>query len=137
MELGMVGLGRMGAGLVRRLVRGGHRCVAYDRSPDVVRSLAGQGVEGASSLKELVANLKAPRAVWLMLPAAVTGAAIDELAGLLAPGDAVVDGGNSYYRDDQVRARALKQKGIDFIDCGTSGGVFGLERGYCLMIGGE
>jgi 6-phosphogluconate dehydrogenase len=137
MELGMVGLGRMGANLVRRLVRDGHRCVAYDHSQDAVKALEAEGVRGAGTLAELVAALGAPRAVWLMLPAAVTGPVLDELSGLLEPGDVVIDGGNTYYRDDITRAEALGKQGLHYVDCGTSGGVWGLERGYCLMIGGE
>jgi len=137
MQLGMVGLGRMGANLVRRLTNDGHRCVAYDRAAEAVAALEGEGITGASSLAELVAALEAPRTVWLMLPAAVTGAAIDEVGALLDDGDVVIDGGNSYYRDDIDRAAALAKRGLHFVDCGTSGGVFGLERGYCLMIGGE
>jgi 6-phosphogluconate dehydrogenase len=137
MELGMVGLGRMGANLVRRLTRDGHRCVAYDHAPEAVAQLAAEGVQGATTLAELVAGLTAPRAVWLMLPAAITGGVLDELAALLEPGDTVIDGGNSYYRDDITRARALADKGLHYVDCGTSGGVWGLDRGYCLMIGGE
>jgi 6-phosphogluconate dehydrogenase len=137
MQLGMVGLGRMGANLVRRLTRDGHRCVAYDHAPAAVAALEGEGVAGAASLAELVAALDRPRAVWLMLPAAVTGATLDELCGHLEEGDVVIDGGNSYYRDDIDRAARLAPQGLHYVDCGTSGGVFGLERGYCLMIGGE
>jgi 6-phosphogluconate dehydrogenase len=137
MQLGMVGLGRMGANLVRRLTRDGHRCVAYDRATVAVTALEAEGIQGADSLDALVAALERPRAVWLMLPAAVTGAALDELSSLLDEGDVVIDGGNSYYRDDIERAASLKPKGLHYVDCGTSGGVFGLERGYCLMIGGE
>jgi 6-phosphogluconate dehydrogenase len=137
MQLGMVGLGRMGANLVRRLTRDGHRCVAYDHAPEAVAALVEEGIVGAGSLAELVGALERPRAVWLMLPAAVTGAALEELTALLDEGDVVIDGGNSYYRDDIVRAAALVPKGLHYVDCGTSGGVFGLERGYCLMIGGE
>jgi 6-phosphogluconate dehydrogenase len=137
MQLGMVGLGRMGANLVRRLTRDGHRCVAFDQQKEAVAALEAEGIEGAGSLAALVAALERPRAVWLMLPAAVTGGALDELASLLDEGDVVIDGGNSYYRDDIERAAALAPKGLHYVDCGTSGGVFGLERGYCLMIGGE
>ncbi len=137
MQLGMVGLGRMGANLVRRLTRDGHHCVAYDTNADVVASLAAEGATGASSLADLVAKLDAPRAVWLMLPAAITDRVLDELVALLEPGDTVIDGGNSYYRDDMARAARLTPKGIHYVDCGTSGGVWGLDRGYCLMIGGE
>jgi len=137
MQLGMVGLGRMGANLVRRLTRDGHHCVAYDHGPKAVAALAAEGIEGVASLAALVAALERPRAVWLMLPAAVTGGTVDELSGLLDEGDVVIDGGNSYYRDDIDRAARLASRGQHFVDCGTSGGVFGLERGYCLMIGGE
>jgi len=137
MQLGMVGLGRMGANLVRRLMRDGHECVVYDRTADHVKQLAGEGATGASSMADFVARLEQPRAVWLMLPAAVTGPVLDELAGLLEPGDIVIDGGNSYYRDDIDRAKQLQRKQLHYIDVGTSGGIYGLERGYCLMIGGE
>jgi 6-phosphogluconate dehydrogenase len=137
MQLGMIGLGRMGANLVRRLTRDGHHCVVYDHTPDHVKQLESEGATGATSLADFVAKLDKPRAAWLMLPAAVTGSVLDELAGLLEPGDAVIDGGNSYYRDDIIRAKQLKPKQIHYLDCGTSGGVFGLERGFCLMIGGE
>jgi 6-phosphogluconate dehydrogenase len=137
MQLGMIGLGRMGANLVRRLMRDGHRCVVYDRSAETVAQLAGEGATGASSLADLVAKLEPPRAAWLMLPAAITGRVLDELAQLLEPGDTVIDGGNSYYHDDIARAKALVPKQLHYIDVGTSGGVFGLERGFCLMIGGD
>jgi 6-phosphogluconate dehydrogenase len=137
MQLGMVGLGRMGANIVRRLMRDGHRCVVYDVNSDAVRQLEGEGATGASSLQDFVAKLEKPRAAWLMLPAAITGKTLDELAALLDAGDAVIDGGNSYYRDDIARARQLAPRNIHYLDCGTSGGVFGLDRGYCLMIGGE
>jgi 6-phosphogluconate dehydrogenase len=137
MQLGMIGLGRMGANLVRRLMRDGHHCVAYDRSPDVVKQLAGEGATGAGSLADFVAKLDKPRALWLMLPAAVVQPTLDDLVPLLEAGDMVIDGGNSYYRDDITRAKNLITRGIHFIDVGTSGGVWGLERGYCLMIGGE
>ena len=137
MQLGMIGLGRMGANLVRRLERAGHQCVVYDRNQPAVQQLAGEGAAGAASLEELVGKLSAPRAVWVMVPAGVAGQVVDELAGLLEPDDAVIDGGNSYYRDDVQRAEALEARGLHYLDVGTSGGVFGLERGYCLMIGGE
>lgn len=137
MQLGMVGLGRMGANISRRLMRDGHKCVVYDQAAAVVQQLAGEGATGASSLEDLVAKLDKPRAVWLMLPAAVTGSTLDQLAPLLDADDAVIDGGNSYYRDDITRAKQLAPKGIHYVDCGTSGGVWGLERGYCLMIGGD
>jgi 6-phosphogluconate dehydrogenase len=137
MQLGMVGLGRMGANLVRRLIRDGHRCVVFDMNADAVKSLEGEGATGASSLAEFVEKLEAPRTVWLMLPAAVVDSTLDQLVGLLEPGDTVIDGGNSYYRDDITRAQSLLTKNIHYVDVGTSGGVWGLERGYCLMIGGE
>jgi 6-phosphogluconate dehydrogenase len=137
MQLGMIGLGRMGANLVRRLERAGHHCVVFDRNQAAVQQLAGEGSGGAASLQELVAKLPAPRAVWVMVPAGVAGRVVDELAGLLDPDDVVIDGGNSYYRDDVDRAEALKARGLHYLDVGTSGGVYGLERGYCLMIGGE
>ncbi|MFY1675732.1 MULTISPECIES: phosphogluconate dehydrogenase (NAD(+)-dependent, decarboxylating) [unclassified Streptomyces] len=136
-RLGMVGLGRMGANLVRRLMRDGHRCVVHDVNPRAVEELTREGATGASSLEELVAALDRPRAVWLMLPAAVVGSTLERLAPLLSEEDVVVDGGNSFYRDDMTRARHLAPLGIHYVDCGTSGGVWGLERGYCLMIGGE
>jgi 6-phosphogluconate dehydrogenase len=137
MQLGMVGLGRMGANLVRRLMRDGHECVVYDVNPDAVKQLAGEGATGADSLDEFVTKLDKPRAAWVMVPAGeITERTVDDLAERLEPGDAIIDGGNSYYRDDMRRSAALADKGIDYVDCGTSGGVFGLERGYCLMIGG-
>jgi 6-phosphogluconate dehydrogenase len=137
MELGMVGLGRMGANMARRLMRDGHRLVVYDVNPDAVSELAGEGAEGASSLEDLAAKLSAPRSVWVMVPAGeITEKTIEDVAAALDRGDAIVDGGNSYYRDDIRRAGKLGESGIDFVDCGTSGGVFGLDRGYCLMIGG-
>ncbi len=137
MQLGMIGLGRMGANLVRRLMRDGHRCVAYDRNADVVKSLEAEGAVGATSLADFVAKLDKPRNIWIMVPAGVVQSTLDELTGLLDPGDVIIDGGNSYYRDDIERARQCRAKGLHYIDCGTSGGVFGLDRGYCLMIGGE
>jgi 6-phosphogluconate dehydrogenase len=137
MELGIVGLGRMGANMARRLMRDGHRIVAYDVNADAVSALAGEGADGAGSLEELAAKLSAPRAVWVMVPSGeITEKTVEDVAAVLEPGDAIVDGGNSYYRDDIRRAEMLREKGLDFVDCGTSGGVFGLERGYCLMIGG-
>jgi 6-phosphogluconate dehydrogenase len=137
MELGMVGLGRMGANMARRLMRDGHRLVVFDVNPDAVSELAGEGAEGAASLEDLASKLSAPRSVWVMVPAGeITEKTITDVAAALEPGDAIVDGGNSYYRDDIRRAEMLRESGIDFVDCGTSGGVFGLERGYCLMIGG-
>jgi len=137
MQLGMIGLGRMGANLVRRLMRDGHRCVVYDRSAEAVKQLEGEGATGASSLADLVAKLEPPRAAWLMLPAAITGPVLEDLAQLMEPGDTVIDGGNSYYHDDIARAKALAPKQLHYLDVGTSGGVFGLERGFCLMIGGD
>ena len=137
MQLGMVGLGRMGSNLVRRLMRDGHRCVAYDVSADAVATLEGEGATGAGSLEDFVAKLDKPRTAWLMLPAGVVQATLDRLVPLLDPGDTVIDGGNSYYRDDIARAKRLAPRQINYLDCGTSGGVWGLDRGYCLMIGGE
>jgi 6-phosphogluconate dehydrogenase len=127
----------MGSNLVRRLIRDGHRCVVYDVNPDVVKELEAEGATGATSLEDLVEKLDKPRAVWLMLPAAIVESTLKQLVPLLARGDAVIDGGNSYYRDDITRAKKLAAKKIHYVDCGTSGGVWGLERGYCLMIGGE
>lgn len=137
MQLGMIGLGRMGANLVRRLTKDGHACVVYDVNTVAVEALAGPGIQGADSLNDFVAQLVQPRVIWVMVPAAVTGKMVSDLAVLLAADDIIIDGGNSYYRDDQVRAKELKAHGIHYVDCGTSGGIFGLERGYCLMIGGE
>ena len=137
MKIGMVGLGRMGANLVRRLTKDGHSCVVHDAVPGAAAALEGPGVVAAASLADLVARLPAPRTVWIMVPAAATGALTEGLGALLAPGDTIIDGGNSFYRDDVVRARALAARGVHHLDCGTSGGVYGLERGYCLMIGGE
>jgi 6-phosphogluconate dehydrogenase len=137
MQLGMIGLGRMGANLVRRLMKDGHHCVAFDRSPEVVKRLESEGAVGANSLEDFVSKLEQPRAVWIMVPASVVQATIEGLKPLLAPGDIIIDGGNSYYRDDIDRAAQLKPAGIHYVDCGTSGGVWGLDRGYCLMIGGE
>lgn len=137
MKVGMIGLGRMGANMVRRLLRGGHPCRVYDVSADAVGALVSEGAEGAASLDELVEQLVPPRVVWLMVPAAAVGTTLDDLVPRLAAGDIVVDGGNSYYRDDIDRAKRLAASGLHLVDCGTSGGVLGLERGYCLMIGGE
>jgi 6-phosphogluconate dehydrogenase len=136
MQLGMVGLGRMGSNMVRRLMRAGHTCVVYDRNADAVKKLAADGAIGAESLAEFVQKLEKPRAVWLMVPAAVVDFSIAELTPLLEKGDALIDGGNSYYIDDIRRASSLLTAGIDYLDVGTSGGVWGLERGYCMMIGG-
>ena len=137
MQLGMIGLGRMGANMVRRLIHGGHQCVVYDVSAESVKAVAGEGAVGASSMDDLVKRLSKPRAIWLMVPAAVVDSTLGELIGRLEPGDIVIDGGNSYYRDDIDRAKRLAEKKIHYVDCGTSGGVWGFERGYCLMIGGE
>ena len=137
MQIGMVGLGRMGASMVRRLMRGGHDCVVHDTMAAAVESLAGEGATGALTLDDFVARLATPRTVWLMVPAAVVDATLETLIPRLSPGDAVVDGGNSYYRDDLRRAKQLAEHGLEYVDCGTSGGIAGLERGYCLMIGGE
>jgi 6-phosphogluconate dehydrogenase len=138
MQLGMVGLGRMGANLVRRVMRDGHACVGTDVSADTVRDLAAEGMTGAASTAELVEALEAPRVVWVMVPAGpITEGAIAELGTLLSPGDTVIDGGNTRYHDDIRRARELARRGIHYVDVGTSGGVFGLERGFCLMVGGD
>jgi 6-phosphogluconate dehydrogenase len=136
-QLGMIGLGRMGANLVRRLIRDGHNCVVYDVNVEAMSALEGDRVLGATSLEDFVAKLTQPRAIWLMLPAAITQEMIDELVPHLSPDDVIIDGGNSYYRDDIARAKELSKSGIHYVDCGTSGGVWGLERGYSLMIGGE
>ena len=136
MQIGMIGLGRMGGNMVRRLMRGGHNCVVFDAQPAAVAAMTGEGAAGAASLAALVETLDAPRAVWLMLPAAVVESTIDKLLPSLRPGDIVVDGGNSHYVDDIRRARTLAASGIHFVDAGVSGGVWGAERGYCLMIGG-
>jgi 6-phosphogluconate dehydrogenase len=138
MQLGMVGLGRMGANIVRRLMRDGHSCVGYDVSPDAVKALEADGAVGASSLADFVAKLEKPRTAWVMVPAgAITDKTISELAAVMEPGDTIIDGGNTHYHDDIRHAGELKEQGIHHVDCGTSGGVWGLERGYCLMIGGE
>ncbi len=137
MQLAMIGLGRMGANMVRRLLRAGHECVVYDVVPATVAGLVREGAVGAASLDELVAKLSRPRAVWLMVPAALVDATLADLAPRLSEGDIVVDGGNSYYRDDRRRAKELAARGLHYVDAGTSGGVLGLERGYCLMVGGE
>ena len=137
MQIGMIGLGRMGANMVRRLMDGGHQCVVHDVSADAIHALAEQGAVPAASLDELVAKLARPRAIWLMVPAAAVDASVETLVPRLDAGDILIDGGNSYYRDDILRAERLAAPGIHFVDCGTSGGVWGRERGYCLMIGGE
>ncbi len=137
MQLGMVGLGRMGANLVRRLMRDGHECVVYDVSADAVAAMAAEGATGAGDLDDFVAKLAPPRAAWIMVPAAFAGQTVTDVASRMQPGDIVIDGGNTYYRDDVDRAAALAPSGVHYVDIGTSGGVFGLERGFCLMIGGE
>ncbi|HZN05782.1 MAG TPA: decarboxylating 6-phosphogluconate dehydrogenase [Pyrinomonadaceae bacterium] len=137
MQIGMIGLGRMGANMVRRLLRGGHQCVVYDRNAETVKTVAGEGASGAESLEDFIAKLNRPRAVWLMIPAALVDATLNDLAGKLDADDVIVDGGNSYYIDDIRRARELKEKNLHYVDVGTSGGVWGLDRGYCQMIGGE
>ncbi len=137
MQLGMVGLGRMGANIVRRLMRDGHECVTYDVNQEAVEALAAEGAVGASDLKDFAGKLQTPRVVWVMVPAGLTGRVVDELAEVLEEGDIIIDGGNSNYRDDVRRAAQLREKGLEFVDIGTSGGVFGLERGYCLMVGGS
>jgi 6-phosphogluconate dehydrogenase len=137
MQLGMIGLGRMGANMVRRLIKGGHECVVFDRNPESVADLGKQGAAGSSSLDEFLNKLKPPRAVWLMVPAAVVDQTLEQLASRMQKGDIIIDGGNSYYIDDIRRAKDLQPRGIHYADVGTSGGVWGLERGYCLMIGGE
>ncbi len=137
MQVGMVGLGRMGANMVRRLMRGGHQCVVYDVNPEAVKKLEQEGAQGASSFDDFAAKLVKPRVAWLMVPAAVVDSTLAELSRRFEPGDIIVDGGNSHYVDDIRRAKELKRQGIHYVDCGTSGGVWGLERGFCLMIGGE
>jgi 6-phosphogluconate dehydrogenase len=137
MQLGMIGLGRMGANMVRRLQKAGHHCVVYDRSADAVKQLSAEGAGGATSIDDFVGKLQKPRAIWLMVPAAVVDASITELVPGLSKDDILIDGGNSYYIDDIRRAKELSAKGIHYVDVGTSGGVWGLERGYCQMIGGE
>jgi 6-phosphogluconate dehydrogenase len=138
MQLGMIGLGRMGGNIVRRLAQAGHECVVFDQNPAAVTSLVGDKVQGGTGLADLVKKLKKPRVVWVMLPAGeITEKTVNELGGLLESGDTIIDGGNAFFHDDVRRAQAMKPKGIHYVDCGTSGGVWGLERGYCLMIGGE
>jgi len=137
MQLGMIGLGRMGANLVRRLMRDGHTCVVFDTNQDAVKELEAEGAIGASSMADLISKMERPRNVWIMVPAAIVQKMVDELKDLLEDDDTLIDGGNSYYRDDIKHAKELAAKGIHFVDCGTSGGVWGLERGYSLMIGGD
>ena len=137
MQLGMIGLGRMGANMARRLIRDGHECVVFDRSPDAVRALVKENATGADTLPDLVKKLSKPRALWLMVPAGVVDNTIAGVVSLLEPGDILIDGGNSYYVDDIRRSKELTAKGIHYVDVGTSGGVWGLERGYCMMIGGQ
>ncbi len=136
MQIGMIGLGRMGANMVRRLIKAGHSCVVNDIHADAVQALAAEGATGSASLEDFVSKLTQPRAIWLMLPAAIVDGMLEKLVPLLQPGDTVIDGGNSYYVDDLRRAASLREKGLEYVDVGTSGGVYGLERGYCLMIGG-
>ncbi|MFL2001282.1 phosphogluconate dehydrogenase (NAD(+)-dependent, decarboxylating) [Microbacterium sp. A1-JK] len=136
MQIAMVGLGRMGGNIVRRLMNDGHEAVVYDVNPDTVTALADEGATGASSYADLASKLQSPRVVWLMIPAGLTGQVVDQIAEVLEPGDIIIDGGNSNYKDDVRRAAALADKGVQYVDVGTSGGVFGLERGYCLMVGG-
>lgn len=138
MQLGMIGLGKMGANMVRRIMGAGHECVVFDQSPEAVETLKNEGARGATSLAELVSKLDAPRAIWIMVPAGeITEGVVQELAGLMSKGDMMIDGGNSMFKDDARRAIELTPKGIHYLDCGTSGGVWGVDRGYCLMIGGD
>src|SRR5512146_3221191 len=137
MQIGMIGLGRMGANMIQRLMRDGHECVVFDINANAVEKLAAQGAVGTASLSDFVARLSSPRAIWLMLPAAIVDQELGVLVSLIEAGDIIIDGGNSFYRDDIRRGAELKKKGIHYVDVGTSGGVFGFERGYCLMIGGE
>jgi 6-phosphogluconate dehydrogenase len=137
MQLGMIGLGRMGANIVRRLMLDGHECVVYDVNPESVQQLASEGAIGADSPEDFVAKLERPRAAWVMIPAGITGKIVEQFAALLDEDDIIIDGGNSNYRDDVRRAAKLREQGIHYVDIGTSGGVFGLERGYCLMVGGD
>jgi 6-phosphogluconate dehydrogenase len=137
MQLGMIGLGRMGTNMVSRLLHNGHQCVVFDTKPDSVKGLVSKGATGATSLEDFVTKLKSPRAVWLMVPAAVVEATLHDLSGRMQKGDIIIDGGNSHYIDDIRRAKELRSKGIHYVDVGTSGGVWGIDRGYCMMIGGE
>ena len=137
MQIGMIGLGRMGASMVRRLLRGGHQCVVFDKNEDSVKDSAKEGAIGATSLEDFVAKLKPPRAAWLMVPAAAVDDTLHGFGAQIQKGDIIVDGGNSYYVDDIRRAKELKRRGVQYLDVGTSGGVWGVERGFCLMIGGE
>src|SRR5690606_17255636 len=137
MQLAMIGLGRMGANIVRRLMRDGHDCVVYDVNADAVAALVAEGATGADSMADLAAKLEPTRVVWMMVPASLTGAVAEAAAAVLESGDILIDGGNSNYRDDVRRAKSLRERGIEYVDIGTSGGVFGLERGYCLMVGGS
>src|SRR5262245_34110558 len=137
MQIGMIGLGRMGANMVRRLIRGGHQCVVFDRSEASINQLEREGAIGTKSLSDFISKLTPPRAIWLMVPAAVVDNTIEDLAGQMQTGDIVIDGGNSYYIDDIRRAKDLRRRGIHYVDVGTSGGIWGLERGYCQMIGGS
>src|SRR4029450_5687888 len=136
MQLGMIGLGRMGANMVRRLIKNGHQCVVFDANPQAVKQLAGEGAVGASSLADFASKLTAPRNAWIMVPAAITDKVVDELASHLQPNDTIIDGGNSYFRDDRRRSAHLKKSGIHYLDVGTSGGVWGPGRGYCMSRGG-
>src|ERR1044072_6296740 len=137
MQIGMIGLGRMGANMVKRLLHGGHECVVNDRNPEAVQALLAEGATGDTTLDGFIAKLNPPRAIWLMIPAALVDKILDQLVAVVDPGDVIIDGGNSYYIDDIRRAQSLQAKGIHYVDVGTSGGVWGLERGYCQMIGGE
>ncbi|HEY9024056.1 MAG TPA: decarboxylating 6-phosphogluconate dehydrogenase [Burkholderiaceae bacterium] len=137
MQLGMIGLGRMGANMARRLMSQGHECVVQDPNPDAVAKMASEGATGAATLQEMAAKMARPRAVWMMVPAAVVDHVLDDLVAHLEPGDVIIDGGNSWYRDDIDRAKRLKDKGLHYVDCGTSGGIAGADRGYCLMVGAE
>jgi 6-phosphogluconate dehydrogenase len=137
MQIGIIGLGKMGGNMVRRLARQGHQCVVFDQNPAAIKALVGERVTGGTDIKQLVAHLEPPRAVWVMLPAGeITGGTVTQLGALLEPGDIIIDGGNSFYKDDVRRAKLLEPKGIRYVDCGTSGGVWGVDRGYCMMIGG-